>query len=171
MALDAIVVLGCRLGERGQLLASARRRVERAARAKLEGRARVVIASGGKAWYGIAEADAFAAQLIALGVEPSCIIRERLSRTTVENAHRTALLARTRGFSRLGIVTCDWHMRRALRAFEGRGFELEPLPAVAPGSSLLHAFVRRSLENLRMVTDRIATRVFELGPTEPRSEA
>jgi uncharacterized SAM-binding protein YcdF (DUF218 family) len=171
MALDAIVVLGCRLGERGQLLGSARRRVERAARALLEGQAPIVIASGGKAWFGVTEADAFAAHLIELGVSPSSLIRERRSRNTVENAHHTASLAQARGFTRLGIVTCDWHMRRALRAFAGRGFELEPLPAATPQHSLRARFVRNALENVRMLTDRIATRIFDLEPPEKRSSA
>jgi uncharacterized SAM-binding protein YcdF (DUF218 family) len=171
MALDAIVVLGCRLGERGKLLGCARRRVERAAEVMLEGQAPFVIASGGKAWFGITEADAFAAHLIELGVSPTSLIRERRSRNTVENAHHSASLAQKRGFGRLGIVTCDWHMRRALRAFEGRGFELEPLPAPTPQHSLRERFVRKALENVRMVTDRIATRIFDLDPSGPRSSA
>jgi uncharacterized SAM-binding protein YcdF (DUF218 family) len=171
MALDAIVVLGCRLAEKGQLLGCARRRVERAALAQLEGAAPFVIVSGGKTWFGVSEADAFAAHLIDLGVAPTSIIRERRSRSTVENASRTAALAQARGFSRLGIVTCDWHMRRALRAFARHGFELLPLPAPTPTRPAPERVMRAVLEAVRLLTDRIASRVFGLGAIEPRSGA
>jgi uncharacterized SAM-binding protein YcdF (DUF218 family) len=144
--------------------------VERAALAQRETGTPFVIVSGGKTWFGVTEADAFAAHLIDLGVAPSSIIRERRSRTTVENASHSTALARARGFSRLGVVTCDWHMRRALRAFGRPGLELSPLPAPTPEQPASTRLMRATLERVRLVTDRIASQLFALRAIEPRTE-
>jgi uncharacterized SAM-binding protein YcdF (DUF218 family) len=165
MALDAIVVLGCRSGERGRLFGSALRRVERAARAYTEGVAPLVIASGGKTWSGISEADAFSARLIALGVPDAWIVREQSSQTTRGNARYVAEIARERGLGRLGIVTCDWHMRRALSAF-ARHAVVEPVPAVGVAPTRSRALLRYLLERARQLADGVAV---GLGGLEPRA--
>lgn len=164
MALDAIVVLGCRSGERGRLFGSALRRVERAARAYAEGAAPLVIASGGKTWFGISEADAFAARLIALGVPVARIVREQSSQTTRGNARYVAEIARERGLARLGIVTCDWHMRRALSAFARHALVVEPLPAVAAAPARAGALLRYLQERARELADGVAVSLAGLEP-------
>lgn len=161
MPLDALVVLGCRAGERGELSGAARRRVEQAARLYAAGRAGLVIASGGKRWFGLSEADAFAARLIELGVPSGRILREQQSRTTRGNARHVAVLAAARGLGRLGIVTCDWHMPRALSAFARHSLEVEPLPAPAPEAGWRRAGVRRALERVRGFGDRLAVAFLE----------
>src|SRR5580698_5581707 len=115
---SALVVLGCPparyAGERpggerrGRTRGKARalegafhRRVVRAARewsrvenAHGEGpdedRPSILIASGGRSWGGVVEADAMAEALVALGVPVDVIVRERASLTTRDNARYSA---------------------------------------------------------------------------------
>lgn len=126
-----IVVLGCRPGPAGDLVGAARRRVETAAGCfhQLGGQARVVC-SGGRAWEGEVEADAFARGLVAAGVPAASISRERCSMSTVENARYAASVRERLGRGpAIRLVTCDWHMARAARHFRGAGFEVIPVPA------------------------------------------
>ena len=81
---DAIVVLGCKVGELG-LSPAAERRVERAAALWHAGVAPRIVVSGGKRWAGITEAEAFARRLTELGVQPDLIECELQSHTTREN--------------------------------------------------------------------------------------
>jgi vancomycin permeability regulator SanA len=143
MALDAIAVLGCRLGEHGRLLGTARRRVEHAARLFRDGAAPVVIASGGKVWFGVSEADAFGAVLIDLGVP--------------------AELSHERGFRKVGIVTSDWHMPRALAAFARFGIAVEACPAATPDPSLRGRLYRYASERVRGIGDVVTARWFDRG--------
>jgi len=154
MGFDAIVVLGCRVDGPETLSGAALRRVTRAARAYREGMATHVVASGGKRWGEAIEARAMAAQLQALGVPNARILHEERSLTTVQNARFVAELARARGLRSLGIVTCDWHMRRAMAAFRREGFEVHPLPAPAPTLPLTARVRRAGLERLRALLDR-----------------
>lgn len=164
MAFDAIAVLGCRLGEQGRLLGTARRRVEHAARVFRDGGAAVVIASGGKVWFGVSEADAFGAALIELGVPAASVLRERRSLTTRGNARYVAELARERGFGNLGIVTSDWHMPRALAAFARFGVAAGACPAPTPDASLRGRLYRYASERVRGLGDSVSARWFDRGP-------
>lgn len=51
------------------------------------------------------------------------------SRTTQENADRSAALLRQDGVRRAYLVTHGWHLRRAVAAFERAGIEVVPVPA------------------------------------------
>jgi uncharacterized SAM-binding protein YcdF (DUF218 family) len=128
-----------------------------------------VIASGGKTWSGISEADAFSARLIALGVPGARIVREQSSQTTRGNARYVAKIARQRGLGRLGIVTCDWHMRRALSAFSRHGLVVEPLPAVVPAPARSRALLRYLLERARELADAAAVSLAGLEPGARRN--
>src|SRR5262249_30489336 len=114
---DAIVVLGCRPGESDRSEAALTRRAERAARAFHEHRARAVIASGGRRWRGISEAELLAERLTAFGVPREAVVRELCSLSTLENAWYSAELLRAGSFTRPAVVTCDWHLPRALACF------------------------------------------------------
>jgi uncharacterized SAM-binding protein YcdF (DUF218 family) len=131
VSFDALVVLGCRVTD-GQLSPAAVRRVERAALAYREHGAQVVIAAGGKLWQGVMEADAFARELGERGVPAGCLLTERESLSTRGNVRGVVALLRGRAASRVGLVTCDWHMPRALRLFRWAGVEPTPLPASSP---------------------------------------
>ncbi len=62
--------------------------------------------------------------LAALGVPEPRIVRERLSYTTRENARYVAALCARRGMDRVAIVSCVWHLPRAVRLFEAQGLHV-----------------------------------------------
>jgi uncharacterized SAM-binding protein YcdF (DUF218 family) len=143
---DALVVLGCRVSDR-PLSGAALRRVERAARAYDEGLAPSIVVSGGRRWNGVVEADAFAEALALRGVPREALALERESKTTHENAVLTARLLLPQNRRSVGIVTCDWHLPRALYCFRraglsGVGVEA-PSPPISPGRRLLRALRER----------------------------
>lgn len=142
---DALVVLGCRV-DGGKLSQAALRRVERAALAYAELGADLVIASGGKAWQGHQECEVFARGLIERGVPADRLLQETDSLTTRGNALGTARLLRGRGALRLGIVTCDWHMARALGLFRRVGLSVSPVPSTSPRKPLRAALSCRLRE-------------------------
>jgi uncharacterized SAM-binding protein YcdF (DUF218 family) len=153
----AIVVLGCRLGSGGYPSSAAARRIDRAARAYFELEPACVVLSGGRLWHGVAEADGFGSALEARGVPRSVLVRELCSLSTLENAVYSAALSRAGGFSDIGIVTCDWHMPRALACFRAMGIRATPLPAVSPSTTPIGRAVRGLGERIRVVLDRAAT--------------
>lgn len=129
---DAIVVLGCRPGGSGPGRAALSRRAERAARAFHDHECKVIIASGGRRWLGAPEANLLADALVGLGVPRDSIVRELCSLSTVENAWYSAELLRAGGYVHPAIVTCDWHMPRALSCFTSVGIQAIGLSAVTP---------------------------------------
>jgi uncharacterized SAM-binding protein YcdF (DUF218 family) len=147
---DALVLLGCRVESLDRLSAPARRRAERAAAAYHDARPRWVIASGGRRWNGVHEADALGQALTALGVEERVILRERESLTTRENARYSARLLRERGVREVGVVTCDWHLERALCCFRLEGIEATGIPAASPPVSRLKHQLRSFRERLAL---------------------
>lgn len=137
--MDALVVLGCRVvrapGAGLGLLGAAGRRTRAAAAAFHAGRAPLLVASGGRAWDGVVEADAMADALVEEGVPRAAIVRERCSFSTLENARFTAPILARRGVRVAAIVTCAWHLPRALRAFRACGVRCEGVPAHVPEDS------------------------------------
>lgn len=154
--LDAIVVLGCRVAK-GALSAPAQRRAERGARAFHDGLSTRVVVSGGRRWNRAQEAEEFAAVLARLGVPAAAVLREDRSRTTAENARFTAELLAPLDARRVGIVTCDWHMRRALWLFERAGLVPTPVPATSPAVALGKRLSRGAAEYGKWCLDRAVT--------------
>ena len=149
---DVLVVLGCRV--QGEALVHASlRRVERAAQVYAEQGAGLVVASGGKLWQGFRECEVFAAGLRALGVPPERVLEERASLTTRGNACGVAELLRERVAGRVGLVTCDFHMPRALRLFRRVGIAPVALPAPSPARPLPLRAARLVRENLSLAID------------------
>ncbi|HEX3776216.1 MAG TPA: YdcF family protein [Polyangiaceae bacterium] len=151
--LSSLVLLGCRLGRRGALSAAGRRRAARAAEAFRAGLGKQILACGGKSWSGVRETDALCAFLAEAGVPEAALEREPWSRSTQENAHFAAQILLPHGTRRIGLVTCDWHMPRALRNFEAAGFEPIAIPAPAPRLRGLPALVRIVRERVSFVVD------------------
>jgi uncharacterized SAM-binding protein YcdF (DUF218 family) len=148
---DAIIVLGCRPGgsERGR--AALYRRAQRAARAFQDHASPTVIASGGRRWRGAPEADLLADVLVGLGVPRASVVRELCSLSTVENAWYSAELLRAGHYVRPAIVTCDWHMPRALMCFDSVGIDAIGLCAITPRrpvTTRLSDFVRERAKRL-----------------------
>jgi cyclophilin family peptidyl-prolyl cis-trans isomerase len=152
VSFDVLVVLGCRVVD-GRLSHASLRRVERAVRAYREHGAAQVIACGGKSWQGHRECEVFARGLIDGGVPAELVVEERASLTTRGNARGAARLLAGRGALRVGLVTCDWHMPRALRAFRREGLEPAALPAPAPRRPLRTTLARSLRERLSSVLD------------------
>ena len=130
----AIVVLGCRvrLDAAERLSPSAlARRVEMGARTYLQrGDARtVIVVSGGRRWGDEVEADAMARELTLRGVPAGAIVRERCSLSTRENARFAAELLGRRGARGAVLVTCPWHMARAVALFSRAGVAVEAVAA------------------------------------------
>lgn len=129
---DAIVVLGCRVRPSGEPTETAQRRVLRAARAYAEGVAPRVVASGGRRWGEHAEALVLRQALVGAGVPAEALTVELCSMTTSENAFFTARLLTRSGVRRAAVVSCAWHLPRAVADFEAAGLEVVPLPAQPP---------------------------------------
>ena len=136
----ALVVLGCKVLADGTPSAAAERRLLTAAQTFAAGPFDIVLTSGGRRWNGHAEADVFAARLVALGVPRWRIVRELCSLSTLENAAYTSMLLRERGIVDATIVTCDVHGARAARCFAWMGLKVTTILAPTPASAPLRAY-------------------------------
>jgi uncharacterized SAM-binding protein YcdF (DUF218 family) len=154
--LDAIVLLGCRIGPGGRPSEAALRRAAAAARAWHEQIAPLVVVSGGRRWAGVSEAEALGRELVRLGVEAEAIVPELCSLSTQENARYTARIVRARGLSRVAVVTCDWHLPRALVCFHGAGIDALGIPAPSPPASRILRLRRAARERIGQLLDNIA---------------
>ena len=68
-----------------------------------------------------------ARELALRGVPESSIVRERCSFSTRENARFTAEVLLRRGTAAAAVVTCGWHMPRAVALFARAGVVAEPV--------------------------------------------
>jgi uncharacterized SAM-binding protein YcdF (DUF218 family) len=106
-------------------------RVTAAARLYHRGRVKLLAASG-TTIAGIGTAyDNIGATLQLwrdLGVPENALIAlPGVTRNTHEEAQAAAAFVRSRGFTRIGLLTSAWHMRRAHRLFAGAGLDVVPL--------------------------------------------
>ena len=156
----SLVLLGCRVVGPAALSPPGQRRALRAAAALHSGLTRHILACGGKAWNGVRESDAMCAFLVGHGVPAPALERESSSLSTRQNAHYAAELLLPRGQPRIWLVTCEWHMSRALRSFEGAGFQPEPLPALGPPIPMGRELLRTGRERVCFALDALLTRGF-----------
>lgn len=152
VSLQGLVVLGCRVGPDGTPSPAAQRRLACAAASWREWRVPLLL-SGGRRWHGRAEAVAFRDWLTAHGEVPEqALALECRSLTTAENARCSATHLQRRGIGRIGLISCDWHLPRALRAFSRAGLDAVPIPVpspvVAPSRRLWRALRERGAEPL-----------------------
>ncbi|HEY9795610.1 MAG TPA: YdcF family protein [Leptolyngbyaceae cyanobacterium] len=106
-------------------------RVLYAAQLYREGKAPVVIASGGRIdWRGggLAESSDMADILVNLGVPNSAILQDSKSLNTYQNAVNVRQIMQERGIRRVLLVTSAMHMPRSLRIFQRQGIEAIPAP-------------------------------------------
>ncbi len=118
---DVIIVLGPRLsGERLDALGAAR--AAAAARCWHDGRAPVILATGGTVSPGtIPEGEALRRELVGLGVQGESILVEVGSHSTLENLRAAHAIMRTRGWQRALVVSNRFHLRRASKLAERIG--------------------------------------------------
>jgi uncharacterized SAM-binding protein YcdF (DUF218 family) len=149
----AIVALGCKVEPDGSPSPPFSRRIAWAAAAFEAGLGHVVIASGGRRWSGHAEASTAARRLVELGVPGDRVYPELSSMTTVENALFSVELADALGFKSLVVVTCTFHLTRALSCFRavgacvsGLGAPTAPSPLGRRLERLVHERCARTLD-------------------------
>lgn len=126
----------------------------------------MVIASGGVRWGGVAEAEALCRELVLSDVPRDSILLESRSTSTRQNARFVARLIHERNLSsngtaamaKLALVTCDWHMPRALRCFDWVGLHALALPAVSPRVRIPRRLVRSANEAVSGWVDRALLR-------------
>ena len=123
---EAIVVLGCMpVFSAGRLSGALGRRTSAGARwFALAGDAPLLVASGGRVWGGRIEAESMQTELVLSGVPAAKIVCERCSLSTRDNARYTAALLWRRGLSRVLVVTCGWHLPRAVALFRAQGLDV-----------------------------------------------
>lgn len=130
---DAIVVLGGaisgdnHLGTQPNLNQHVDRLVH-AATLYREGKAPLVVASGGGQPGARPEAQLMQETLSLMGVPRENMLLERASRDTHDNARFTAVLLHPRGIRKILLVTSAFHMRRAHDLFVAEGFDVVPAP-------------------------------------------
>jgi uncharacterized SAM-binding protein YcdF (DUF218 family) len=157
MDLEALVVLGSALNAPGVLGGAAARRVEAARLAHARGVAPRVVVSGGRRWFGVSEAEAYRDALCARGVPHGDVLLELCSLSTAENAVYCAELFRRHGWHRAALVTCEWHMPRALACFERAGLHCRPLAAKNPAAPRMAALRRQLRERASAIVDGLLT--------------
>jgi uncharacterized SAM-binding protein YcdF (DUF218 family) len=132
---DAILVLsgGSSLTPTGSpQLGAAGDRIRLGAALYQAGLARILVASG-SGIQGFTSMRELGAETTALwqqlGVPPEVILQLPGPRNTKEEILAYRDLIRTRGWSRVGLVTSAWHLRRALALCKRNGVTVDPLPA------------------------------------------
>lgn len=111
---DAVIVLGLKL-EDGKPTEELKERAMAAARLWIEGKAPIIIACGGRANEGQpSEAETIAALLMECGVPPTVIKVESESVNTLQNITNAKAIMDTFGGKSCYVVTCAYHMKRAL---------------------------------------------------------
>jgi uncharacterized SAM-binding protein YcdF (DUF218 family) len=158
MGCDVIVVLGARILSDGRCGPAACRRVEAGARAFERGVAPVVIVTGGRRWDGHMEALSMGRLLSRLGVPEGAIVLEPFALSTSENAYFSVRLGRLRGWRRILVVTCPWHMRRAVQDFRLCGAEVIPMPAASGSGAIGRRGFRSIKERTSMWLDALRLR-------------
>ncbi len=153
MRTEAIVVLGCRVLPSGRPTRAAAKRAARAADAYHGAVAPHIIASGGRRWGRVIEADILREALLQRGVPDASITRELWSLTTHENAIFSAELLHRRGIRRVAVVTCDWHMARAIANFRAAGVDAWPFPSAGIPRSVVGEAYRFGHERICMWID------------------
>ena len=149
---DAIVVMaaGGTLLD-GRLSDDSRRRAAYGIDLYREGRAPLLVLSGASGRR--SESAARAALAGTCGVPETAILALATGYTTHEEVATLGPLLRARGVRRVLLVTDGSHIRRALRLFEGAGFDVLPAPARAMDAPtkpeervrMLHETLRESL--------------------------
>lgn len=106
-------------------------RVLYAAHLYKEGKAPVIIATGGRiSWLANAppEADSMKTLLVEIGVPPSAVIEETQALNTYQNAVYTKEILEKKGIQQVLLVTSASHMPRSLLVFKKQGIDVIPAP-------------------------------------------
>ena len=130
---DALLVLGTPAGLHGEINPMQIWRVDEAVREYRAGRAPHIIFAGGAAANRYVEADVMAGLAEQRGVPASAILRERRSRTTLENIFNSAAIMRAHGWHSVEVVSSRQHLPRAAVLLEKTGLAWRVHAAPTPG--------------------------------------
>ncbi|MEY8427742.1 YdcF family protein [Lachnospiraceae bacterium 46-15] len=132
--LDYVIVLGAQV--RGDVPSKAlMRRIQKAEEYLKENPETIAVLSGGKGnGENISEAQAMYDCLVDAGIEKERLIKEDKSTSTVENLEFSAALIGKSG--RIGIISQNFHIYRALKLAEHQGYE--DVYGIASSSELIY---------------------------------
>ena len=125
----AIVMLGARVLPSGHAAPALQYRAQKAAELYLQGRAPLIVFSGGSAHGLPSEASVARALAVAAGVPESACILEDQSHSTHQNAALTQPLLEARGIGEVLLVSDGFHLLRAQAQFERLGIKTHPVPS------------------------------------------
>lgn len=146
-AADAIVVFGAAVWSGGKASPTLMRRTLHAVDLHKQGLAPLIVLSGGMGKHPPTEAEAMAFLCRDAGVEDAALILEDRSTTTFENVAFSAEMLRTRGLSRVLVVSDAYHLPRIKLCFRYLGFDTRgsaPARDIAPTkrSRVIRAWLR-----------------------------
>ncbi|MBL8957057.1 MAG: YdcF family protein [Myxococcaceae bacterium] len=147
----AIVMLGARVMPSGHASPALQYRAEKAAELYLQGRAPLIVFSGGSARGLPSEASVARDLAVKAGVPESACIVEDSSHSTHENAVLSLPLLKERGVDEVLLVSDGYHLLRGQAQFERQGIKTLPVSSgrvLAPTDWLVQT-VREALALLR----------------------
>jgi uncharacterized SAM-binding protein YcdF (DUF218 family) len=127
---EVAVVLGARVLEGGVPSGALRARVEKAAALYHQGLVPRLLFSGGVGVHAPSEARVMREVALGLGVAPEACFLEEESHSTEENARLSTAWLRTRGLTRVVVVSDPYHLLRARQYFRLQGLEVATSPAL-----------------------------------------
>lgn len=139
---DAIIVAGCRVLPSGEPSLTLRRRTRHAVALHAEGRAPLVIFTGGVGDHAPSEASAAANHAIAQGLPEAAIVLEDRSTSTEENARFAAELIEG---ERVLVVTDAFHVYRTERVFRRHFRQVDGVGSVGATLPRLRGALREAL--------------------------
>lgn len=160
---DVIMVLGGKIqSNRANWFEPYRRstatdRIDRAQALYLNGRAPIILLSGGALEGKVSEAQGMAQVLKQRGLPESALLLENESRNTYENVLLSQPLLKHLGNPKVLVVTSALHMPRAMLVFNNLGIHAVAAPVtpqiVPPDDEILHPWLphTRSLEASRSI--------------------
>ncbi len=122
-SLDAVILPGCPSNDDGSLSRCQRERVVWGAKLVHEGVTDTLIVSGAAVYTPYVEADALAAGLQALGVQPSQILREPDALHSNENGAYALAVAEAHGLEQLGVCSQAVHANTITKIMRAYGHQ------------------------------------------------
>ncbi len=136
---DAIVVAGCKVMPGGVPSTALARRVELAVQLFREGRAPLLVFTGGVGKHPPSESRVSRAMAVRMGVPASAIVIEERSTTTIENAEQAR---EATDADRILVVSDAYHVLRCERTFARHFQEVRGVGAQVPWGSALRMGLR-----------------------------
>jgi len=122
---DAILVLGFKVNEDGNLSPTLKSRVDKGIELYKNGFAKYIVFSGGAVSNRHTEAQAMMDYSIKSGIPKQFVFAEKKSQNTVENVFNSNFIFNTIKAKKIIVVTSAYHTKRAKRIFEDYNYETQ----------------------------------------------